>query len=153
MYVTANKQMTTDEIRACSLDQLKTIYRQRIEDWILKPMEALAQLPDAGWAILHLFKMIPGRHMSGEIACELWENKNILESECIFLTGEMDRAFTICYFPKRITINPYLIPGWVRSTILEADWLLTDVQAEDLRHLLVIKSMLQEANSDEPMEV
>lgn len=144
MYVTATKQMTTDEIRAASLTELKTIYRQRLEDWVVKPMEALAQVPDAGWALVQLLRLIPYPHLFAPEFDTVLRGE-LLSNENVFLSGDIEGVCNIKHFSTRLTINPHRLPGWIRANILEAAWLLTDVQAEDFRHFLVVKSMIWEA--------
>ena len=139
MYVTKDKNLTTDEIRKLSDEELKEIYRARIEDWFIKPMEILDGHEHTGFAIAHLLQqitvLVPGAFNEVQ---PLFAETDLLHHEYIGVDGNPENVFTR-HHSHVLIFNPHKAVAWARNTL---EGLVTNLDTYAFRFFLVKKSKL-----------
>lgn len=137
MYVTKDKNLTTEEIRKLSDDELREIYQARLEDWFIKPMEILDQHEHTGMAIAYLFKQFLILTPSALYAEFLLKSIDMLNSEPVFVDGDPEITFTQHF--SSLVVNPHKVVEFARG-MLKTNVKLLDT--DSFRLVLIKKSKL-----------
>ena len=140
MYVTKDKNLTTDEIRKLSDDELKTIYQERVEDWFIRPMEILDEHEHTGLAVAHLLQqiavLVPGAFTEVQ---PLLADSDILHNEYIFVGGDPTSVFSR-FSSRALVVNPHKAVAWARNAL---GGLVDNLDTDAFRFFLISKSKLR----------
>ena len=143
MFVTADLNLTLEQIEALNEEELMKIYYQRIEDWIINPMKILNAQPHTGWAMLQVFimgaELLPFQGMHGDFS-------HILSHSKLFVTGELEEPDT--YFKiddnKNMFVKPSSLIIALESAISICKSKNWKPNLEKFKEILTIKAKVSE---------
>jgi hypothetical protein len=147
MKITKDLDLTAAEIAALTTKELCAIYFQRIEDWLIQPMEILSKQSDTGWAIVELFYAVNRALKLIDVPAP--SRGPALLDRALFLDGSFDKAIKVK--EDSVEINPTLLVEAARQEVQSALNLKpTGISLEDFQNILVGKAKRIEETKGDP---
>jgi hypothetical protein len=144
MQITKELNLTAQEITTLTTKELRDIYFQRIEDWLIQPMEILSKQDHTGWALVELFYAV---NRALRLLDAPASRGPALLDRALFLDGDFKEAIRVK--EDSVEVNPVLLVEAARNEVKSAIGLKpTGISLEDFRNILVGKAKRIEETKD-----
>jgi hypothetical protein len=145
MKVTATKDLTVAEIENLTTKELRDLYVERIEDWLIKPMDILSQHDHTGWAVLQLFLTLEDL-LGGAVRFPVIYERVVLLDEALVVDGSFENDIAATFEEggdiELVKVNPLKLPALARKCVKSIRDLgdLAPIDLDDFKAMLMKKA-------------